>query len=397
MAYLAGPVDAADFAAAGGIGRRAAQRASRTGRPIADHSFTASDAAHCFAESAAAVELPPADATQVTALNRTAAATGCVLQFACSTIATESSELASLGGAGVAGRKHIAVRLFVAGAFEPLVSPLRRSTRHRSGAACSRQRGRYRGQVTGLVTAGRGVQQPGADDADDVGLVVGAYNAGPDFAHWTDDRAAIRYCCQNELARCQWLGLSVYGSGADCCAQCGWFNPLVWLAWRRMQAERETACDDLVLRSGVQPATYAEQLLRIATQAASTRLSTFAVAIARPSTLENRVGAILDSSRNRRQFTRIAAAFAALLIAAVAVPLAIAASRPMETGLAALCARSPDRRRRNRLPRPVARLEHRNCRGWLIFGAGPNAESPAPNGRDCVEPMLRRRAVRRCG
>lgn len=41
-----------------------------------------------------------------------------------------------------------------------------------------------------------------------------------------------------------------------------WFNPLVWLAVRRLRAESERACDDAVVASGIAPAELADQLLR---------------------------------------------------------------------------------------------------------------------------------------
>lgn len=40
-----------------------------------------------------------------------------------------------------------------------------------------------------------------------------------------------------------------------------WFNPLSWFVFRRLKKEQEEACDELVLRMGIKPSTYAANLL----------------------------------------------------------------------------------------------------------------------------------------
>ena len=102
-----------------------------------------------------------------------------------------------------------------------------------------------------------------------------------------------------------------------------WFNPLIWLSWHRIQTERERACDDLVLRSGAKPSAYAEQLLHIAEEMPTTRYSAAAIAMARPGTLEGRLRAILDSTRNRRGLAWSAVVLAVLLVGGFIVPLAM--------------------------------------------------------------------------
>jgi beta-lactamase regulating signal transducer with metallopeptidase domain len=77
-----------------------------------------------------------------------------------------------------------------------------------------------------------------------------------------------------------------------------WFNPLTWLAARRMRAEREKACDDFVLNAGVRPAEYAGHLVEIARLFSASDLRG-AVAMASPSGLEPRVVAILDGCCRR--------------------------------------------------------------------------------------------------
>ena len=42
-----------------------------------------------------------------------------------------------------------------------------------------------------------------------------------------------------------------------------WFHPLVWWMSARLGDERERACDEDVLRGGIEPKTYAESILRI--------------------------------------------------------------------------------------------------------------------------------------
>jgi beta-lactamase regulating signal transducer with metallopeptidase domain len=101
-----------------------------------------------------------------------------------------------------------------------------------------------------------------------------------------------------------------------------WFNPLVWVAEQRMQAERERACDDLVLGSGTKASAYAEQLLRIAGEMPAVRLSAAAIALARPSKLEGRLRAILDGGVNRRGLTRGVVLGAAAVALGLAIPMA---------------------------------------------------------------------------
>ncbi|MEY2429349.1 MAG: bla regulator protein blaR1 [Verrucomicrobiota bacterium] len=78
-----------------------------------------------------------------------------------------------------------------------------------------------------------------------------------------------------------------------------WFNPLVWVAARRMCIERERACDDLVLNDGCKASDYAAHLVEIARTFRRVP-QVAAIAMARSSNLEGRIAAIVDGSRNRR-------------------------------------------------------------------------------------------------
>ncbi len=102
-----------------------------------------------------------------------------------------------------------------------------------------------------------------------------------------------------------------------------WFNPLVWLAVRAMRREAEQACDDRVLAAGFGAVEYASQLLEIVRNLRLVRpASAAAVAMARPSTLEGRIRAIIDPRRRRGVLTRASLLAAVLLAIVLVIPLA---------------------------------------------------------------------------
>jgi beta-lactamase regulating signal transducer with metallopeptidase domain len=127
----------------------------------------------------------------------------------------------------------------------------------------------------------------------------------------------------------------------DCLVQtlaqivCGlyWFNPLVWVASRRLQSERERACDDFVLSAGTSGSDYAGHLLEIA-QGAQLRLSPFAftgVAMARRTQLEGRLMAILNPAlrRSSGRRTRLLAAAALVTISVPVATLRVTGADPV--------------------------------------------------------------------
>ncbi len=103
-----------------------------------------------------------------------------------------------------------------------------------------------------------------------------------------------------------------------------WFNPLVWWAAWRMHVERERACDDLVLSSGVRPSAYAEHLLHVASRLSPPRWTQAGgLAMARQSSLEGRLLAVLSANCNRRRVSVTLAAVMLALGLGVAVPVAM--------------------------------------------------------------------------
>jgi len=84
----------------------------------------------------------------------------------------------------------------------------------------------------------------------------------PHHPTWTDrEHALVLAHEQAHIQRADWL---VHIATRIVCAVF-WFQPLVWLAWRRLGAAAEAAADDLVLHTGARPSVYASLLLRVAT------------------------------------------------------------------------------------------------------------------------------------
>jgi beta-lactamase regulating signal transducer with metallopeptidase domain len=109
-----------------------------------------------------------------------------------------------------------------------------------------------------------------------------------------------------------------------------WFNPLVWMAVRKLREEREHACDDAVLEIGTAPADYADHLLTIVRSLGSAPgpAPAHALAMARRSQFEGRLLAILDNAVRRNGVSR--AATLATSAAALACVVPLAAMRPAE-------------------------------------------------------------------
>jgi beta-lactamase regulating signal transducer with metallopeptidase domain len=134
---------------------------------------------------------------------------------------------------------------------------------------------------------------------------------------WPVDRVAV--VLAHELAHVRRWDAALQ-LAAEALRVVHWFNPLVWIACRRLRQESEYACDDAVLRGGVEPAEYATHLLGIARHTAG-RHHAMAAAIAHPSTLERRIAAMLTDNRRRGPLTRRASALTLAGAVMVAIPV----------------------------------------------------------------------------
>ena len=152
-------------------------------------------------------------------------------------------------------------------------------------------------------------------------------------SEWTDEHKEI--VLRHELSHIvRGDALVCLLSGIACAIY--WFNPLVWIASRKLRAEQERACDDSVITLGTPPVEYASHLLEVARSARNIGMSSFvSVAMARPSQLEGRLLAVLHN-RRRNSLTRTRSAGAVMV--ALLLVLAVSALRPMRAESALIVA-----------------------------------------------------------
>jgi TonB family protein len=135
---------------------------------------------------------------------------------------------------------------------------------------------------------------------------------------WPDAR--IRIVLGHELAhirRHDW-GIQI---AAEIVRAVFWFSPFFWIACARLRRESEQACDDAVLEAGVPAAEYASHLLDIA-RTCRPALAGAALPIARPSTLEWRITAMLNTTLARKRPTARAVTLVVAVIVGVALSVA---------------------------------------------------------------------------
>ena len=150
---------------------------------------------------------------------------------------------------------------------------------------------------------------------------------------WSDAR--IHVVLSHELAhirRADW-GIQI---AAEMVRAVFWFNPFFWIACAQLRRDSEQACDIVVLDAGVRATEYASHLVAIARACRpSSRSVTSAMPIARPSTLEWRITAMLNTRLTRTAPSRRTMALAAAALVAVTIPIATlraAQSAPLPLG-----------------------------------------------------------------
>jgi TonB family protein len=154
-----------------------------------------------------------------------------------------------------------------------------------------------------------------------------------DADSWPADR--IRHVVAHEMAhlrRRDWLVQLL----TEIARAINWFNPLFWIACARLRRDSEHACDDIVLDLGFRGTSYASHLLDLA-RSFSVHGRTWlpAPSIARPSTLERRVRAMLNPQVDRRPISSLRRIAIATMLLALTLPIAAASQAGSPSGTVA--------------------------------------------------------------
>ncbi|MEM7014241.1 MAG: M56 family metallopeptidase, partial [Verrucomicrobiota bacterium] len=120
----------------------------------------------------------------------------------------------------------------------------------------------------------------------------------PEAQNWSEDRLRSVLAHEEAHVRRRDPVLQVL---AEISRAALWMQPLAWVALRQIRKEREAACDDAALASGVDPKQYANDLLEVvASRMSSFQTGALALAMAQHSGLGGRIRGVLDEQRSRR-------------------------------------------------------------------------------------------------
>ena len=136
---------------------------------------------------------------------------------------------------------------------------------------------------------------------------------------WSTDR--IRVVLGHELAHIRRADWAVQIT-ADLVRAVFWYNPLFWIAGAQLRRSSEEACDNAVLDAGVPAADYATHLLDIARTCRPSPALAALVPMARRSTLEWRIAAMLNDTLARTRPTRRTLALVVAVIVGVTLTTA---------------------------------------------------------------------------
>ncbi|MDB5385521.1 MAG: hypothetical protein JWM11_1167, partial [Planctomycetaceae bacterium] len=153
------------------------------------------------------------------------------------------------------------------------------------------------------------------------GILMPAIVLPVGFGHWTNER--LRIVLLHELAHLDRRDILAHVFSRLACVLY-WFNPLVWLAARRMCLERELACDDFLLYLGESAEHYANELLEITVSIKKNlRMVQLAIPMATHSNLKIRIQHVMKSDLDRRIVSNRTSMFTAAMAIVTVMILAV--------------------------------------------------------------------------